>query len=440
MPLRPGHLRTGTALHAVGWVVRFASVGLVGLLTFANPPTEAGGEATQAVVFLLACVGVVCWLAAEVWRGLPGAIGTLLLPASLSLVIISGCVGAAAGGGGDSLVALPVGALVVAASDLDLTVVLGLTAAGMLAVEIGAVVFGQGVGTLIGFPLLLAIGTLLGRNRASYRGQAEQAAALLARQEQLQAERRRADVLDERARIAREIHDVLAHSLGALSIQIQAARALFAELDDPERGLEVLAMAQRMATDGLNETRRAVHALRNDPLPLDEELTRAAEGHAKVHGVAVRCVVEGTVFPVPPDATIALLRTACESLVNAAKHAPGGAIDIGLFYLPDGVRLTVTTQLAGETEDADATGSDASANAARPAVLQTVDGGYGLTGIRERLRLLRGSLDVGVRGHEWVVSAELPLAPTRARRDPIDEHRTQRNPAHRRGRRPGECA
>lgn len=430
-------------LRAVGWSVRFASIAVVGLLTFADPPTEAGGAGTQSVVFPVACLGVLCWLTAELraelwadlWAGLPAAVGGVLLPGSLGLVIVAGCVGAAAGGGGDSLIALAVGALVVAGSDLRLTVVLALAGAGLMALEISGVAFGQGVGTLVGFPLLLAIGMLIGRNRASIRGQAEQAAALLARQEQLQAERRRVDVLDERARIAREIHDVLAHSLGALSIQIQTARALFADLDEPERGLEVLATAQRMAVDGLTETRRAVLALRTDPLPLYEELARAADGHAKVHGVAVRCVVAGTVRPVPPDATIALLRTARECLVNAAKHAPGRAVGIALDHARDAVRLTVTTELAegtgGDTAGADGppdtsppgtSPGDAARTdtpqagssrpgASRTAVLRTVDGGYGLTGIRERLRLLRGSLDVGVRGSEWIVAAELPLTP-----------------------------
>ena len=75
----------------------------------------------------------------------------------------------------------------------------------------------------------MVAGLIIGRNRGAYRIQAEQAAQLLAQREQLQAEQRRADLLDERARIAREIHDVLAHSLGGLGIQIQAARAVLTD-------------------------------------------------------------------------------------------------------------------------------------------------------------------------------------------------------------------
>lgn len=409
---RQGH---GILLSAAAWVARFIGLLLVGVITFVNPPTEAGGEAAQSVVFVLACLGILGWLAADVWHGMSAAIARVVLPGCLGLVIVAGCVGAAAGGAGDCLIALSIGALVIAGGEFELMAVLALVALGVLAVEIGAIVFGQGIGTVFGFPLLLIIGVLVGGNRASFRVQAEQAAALLARQEQLQAEQRWADVLDERARIAREIHDVLAHSLGALGIQIQTARALFTELDDPERALEVLAIAQRMAADGLTETRRAVLALRTDILPLHEELARAAKEHAEVHGVPVNWVVNGERLPVPPDATIALLRTARESLVNAAKHAPGRAIDIALDYTRDRLRLTVVTALA---DGPDAAEKGAAEKGAGPAVLQTVDGGYGLTGIRERMRLLRGSLDVGVREHQWVVAAELPLAvPSSARRD-----------------------
>jgi signal transduction histidine kinase len=140
--------------------------------------------------------------------------------------------------------------------------VLGATAGGVLATEVTALAFSSSIGALIGLPLVIASGAVIGRNRGAYRIQAEQAAALLAQREQLQAEQRRADLLDERTRIAREIHDVLAHSLGALSIQIQAARSVLTDRGDIDRASELLAAAQRMAAEGLTETRRAVQALR----------------------------------------------------------------------------------------------------------------------------------------------------------------------------------
>ena len=177
--------------------------------------------------------------------------------------------------------------------------------------------------------------------------QAEQAAALLEQYERLRAEQRRADVLDERTRIAREIHDVLAHSLGALGIQIQAAKAVLTDQRDIDRAVEVLSTAQRMAADGLTETRRAVHALRVDSLPLGDELAAVVETHRQRYQVPVTFETAGAARPLPPDASLALLRTVQEALVNAAKHAPGEPIEVRLDYGQGDVRLTVVNHLNG---------------------------------------------------------------------------------------------
>ena len=97
----------------------------------------------------------------------------------------------------------------------------------------------------------------------------------------------------------------------------------------------------------------------------------------------------------PPDATLALLRVAQEALVNAAKHAPGQRVAVHLDYGQDDVQLSVVNGLDG-----------ADAAIRRPGI----GGGYGLTGMRERLRLLNGTLLAGPRGNEWAVTAEVPLA------------------------------
>ena len=125
-----------------------------------------------------------------------------------------------------------------------------MTAAGILAVEVSGLAFSVYWDALFGYPLLIASGLLIGRNRGAFRLQAEQLAALLAQRERLEAEQRRADVLDERTRIAREIHDVLAHSIGALGIQIQAARSVLTDYGDIDRAVELLTAAQRMAARG----------------------------------------------------------------------------------------------------------------------------------------------------------------------------------------------
>jgi signal transduction histidine kinase len=248
----------------------------------------------------------------------------------------------------------------------------------------------------VGYPLLLVIGLLMGHNRRAYRLRAEQSAAMVVQLERLRAEQRRADVLDERTRIAREIHDVLAHSLGALGIQIQAARALLTDHGDVDRAVGVLTVAQRIASDGLGETRRAVHALRTDSLPLDDELAAMAATHRQQHGTAVELTVEGSPVPLPSEQTLCLVRTAQESLTNAAKHAPRQPVTLRIRHEDDDVTLAVGNAL---DEDRATEGGPAFA---------TVDGGYGLTGMRERLLLVGGTLTAGPADGGWVVTARVP--------------------------------
>ena len=269
---------------------------------------------------------------------------------------------------------------------------------GILAIAIGAIVFNDSVGTLLGYPLLLLVGLLLGRTRRGYQVQAEQSAALLAQFEQLQVQQRRTEVLDERTRIAREIHDVLAHSLGALGIQIQVARAVLMDSQDIDKAVEVLNAAHRMVSEGLVETRRAVHALRTDQLPLDQEIARAADTHTRRHGTVVTVDIDGTPRPLPPDATLALLRIVQEALVNAAKHAPGEPVELSLRCTDALTVVTVTNPVGNPVGNDRRTASNTG----------SVTGGYGLIGMRERLRLLSGTLTAGPRGNTWTVSAQLP--------------------------------
>jgi signal transduction histidine kinase len=383
------------------WIARAAGLVFIGALTFAHPTTAAGGTTTQLVAFILLLIGEVFWALGEVKR-LPERSRGYLWPGSAMLMVAAGCLGGSAAGGGTFMIAVATVALMGATAELGLGLGLATGALGVLVCEIGGIAFHESVGTFIGFPLLLIVGLLFGRSRADYRIRAEQAATLLEQQERLQAEQRRADVLDERTRLAREIHDVLAHSLGALSIQIQMARAMITDRDDTEAALEALSAAQRMASEGLIETRRAVHALRTDTLPLHEELAKAAADHAERQHALVHYDVEGEPRPLPPDATVALLRTAQESLVNAAKHAPGTEIEMQLVYSADHVRMAIANDLEPEAADGPDPG--------RPR-MQTIDGGYGLTGMRERLKLLRGTLQAGPVGNRWIVTADLPLSP-----------------------------
>ena len=389
---------TRATLRSVNWLSRglgFAWVGVVAFVLY--HPRDPAVLAVETASYAVAGLGMLTWalldnhprLAQHRARWLPVVLGVI-------------AVAAGAGAGTPTLgsLALAIFALVAAlaaGSDASLAAALAVTAAGILATEISGVAFRGSYGTLIGLPAVIAAGLIIGRNRGSYRIQAEQAAELLAQREQLQAEQRRADLLDERTRIAREIHDVLAHSLGALSIQIQAARSVLTDRGDIERASDLLAAAQRMAAEGLTETRRAVHALRSDTLPLEEELARVTGTYAERYRVEASFGAAGDPRPVPPEAIIAMLRIAQEALVNAAKHAAGQPVTVRLEYRDADVQLAVRNKLPAAPGTGD------------PAVLSTANGGYGLTGMRERLRILSGTLEAGREDGQWVVTAQVPL-------------------------------
>ena len=383
------------------WLIRFSGFVVVGLLALLNPPDHAPDrlldEAIQIACFTVVGLSLLAWLLVDEFPRYRAS----GLPIVLSVMGMASGVAGLTAGGGQSLVAYAAVAAVAAGADLDppagLPAAIAVAVAGILPILIVGPIVGVSVGTLAGYPLLILACFSLGRNRRSYRVQAEQSAALLEQYRRLQAEQRRADVLDERTRIAREIHDVLAHSLGALGIQIQAAKAILTDHQDLDRAVDALSTAQRMAADGLTETRRAVHALRVDTLPLAAELDGVVHTHRQRYQVPVTFETYGADRPLPPDASLALLRTAQEALVNAAKHAPGEDIGVRLDYGERDIRLAIVNHLNAAVAATRVPGPSSA-------------GGYGLTGMAERLRLLNGTLQAGPRGGEWAVTAVLPLA------------------------------
>jgi signal transduction histidine kinase len=385
--------------RSVNLVARSLGFAWVGVLAFGLYPPEGRAELLfQAIAYGVAALGLLGWALNDYAprdaryrrRGYLLALGAIAV--TMGAASVSGT------DGGMAMVIFALVAAMAAGGDGDLVPAIAVTAAGVLATEVSGLAFGASAPTLIGFPVVIASGLLVGRNRAAFRVKAEQAAALLVQRERLEAEQRRADLLDERTRIAREIHDVLAHSIGALGIQIQAARSVLTDYGDIDRAVELLAAAQRMAGEGLTETRRAVHALRSDTLPLAEELAKATSTYGERYRVAVSLDTEGTPRPVPAEATVALLRVAQEALVNAVKHGAGKPVTVRLDFDAAWVRLTVRNEV----------------DAVAPSVveLSTVNAGYGLTGMRERLRLLGGTLEAGRDGTCWVVTAQVPLSPS----------------------------
>ncbi len=380
-------------LRMANVAVRAALLVIVAYVGFTRPWPGAWQFGVVVAAATTATVQLVLWVPAD----LP-ARGSLryafLLPYALAAVTITCSMAAATSMGGEFEIQAVLATLM-AASDTSLAAGLTVVGLGILACEVMGLL-GTGATTTLEHPAILIVTWLVGRDLLARQVKAEQSAALLAKADQLREEEAKVAALDERARIAREIHDVLAHSLGALGLQLQAAQAVLTTQHDEAQAVELLAQARRLATDGLNETRRAVHALRGETRPLTDGLAELSTEHQRRHGARVTFEVSGEPRPLPPDAGLALTRTAQEALVNTAKHAPHQPVDIRLDYADAHTRLAVTNQL-GKEADGD-----------HGPELVTVDGGYGLAGMRERILLAGGTLTAGRNGSDWTVVARIP--------------------------------
>ncbi|MFM9632109.1 sensor histidine kinase [Streptomyces galilaeus] len=217
---------------------------------------------------------------------------------------------------------------------------------------------------------------------AEARGSAQR---LLAHERAARVAEAESAALAERTRIAREIHDVLAHSLSAQLVHLEAARLMIERAADRAQILERVVAARGMARDGLEETRQALSALRGELTPLEEFLT----GLVRATGGAEVTVV-GERRPLSAEASQAVRRVAQEALTNVRKHARGAKVQLHLDYRSDQLILRIR----------DSGGS--------PAELAGAGGGYGLLGMRERAELLGGSLEAGPDEEGFVVTLKVP--------------------------------
>jgi signal transduction histidine kinase len=198
----------------------------------------------------------------------------------------------------------------------------------------------------------------------------------------------------ERQRVAREMHDVLAHSLSGLTLQLEAARMLAAAGTSDARLRQAIERAHHLARSGLEEARRAIDALRGDELPGPERLAGLAAQFEQDRGIPCVFAVTGTVRQLSSQARLAIYRVAQEALTNIAKHASPDRVELCLSYEPDATRLTVQdfmTMPRTRLVPADAHGY-----------------GYGLAGMRERAELLGGSLAAETTSNGFRVELEVP--------------------------------
>jgi signal transduction histidine kinase len=225
---------------------------------------------------------------------------------------------------------------------------------------------------------------------------------------QLLAQAREAGMLDERQRMAGEIHDTLAQGLAGIITQLQAGQEAS---DDPAEQRRHFDTATRLARESLSEARRSVHALRPEPLErarLGEALAGVAKRWSALHGIPVQVTTTGTVLALRPEAELALLRTAQEALANVAKHAAAERVGLTLSYMADEVVLDVRDDGRGFDPDLSSPPDrDRAAVDGHPP-----SGGFGLIAMRQRIEGVSGRLQVESEpGAGTAISVSVPVRP-----------------------------
>lgn len=249
---------------------------------------------------------------------------------------------------------------------------------------------------LLAATLLLAMLGFVGYFMRQSRANQDRVELLLARLEDARDEQTRAAAIAERSRIASELHDVLAHSLSAAAIQLQAARKL-AERDratPPTRA--AIDRAGELVKDGLVNARQAVGALRGDELPGVAQIESLITSFRSDLNANIHLRVEGEARTLPQDAGLALYRGVQEALTNVARYAPGATVDILLRYDPDSTSLTVEDRTSSASDPRGTEG------------LGDVGGGRGLAGLRERLERVGGTVHAGPIEQGWRVEVAVP--------------------------------
>jgi signal transduction histidine kinase len=233
-------------------------------------------------------------------------------------------------------------------------------------------------------------GFVLSRRAQQAREMAERAQRL--ELEQLAASERA--VIEERQRIARELHDVIAHSVSVMTVQAGAVRRLLQPEQEKER--EALETVEATGREALTEMRRLVGLLREQgampefsPQPGMATIDSLLDG-VRAAGLPVELDVEGTPKDLPPGIDLAAYRVVQEALTNALKYAGPAHAWVGVHWREDELELEIANDGRG---DGDGSG-----------------GGHGLAGMRERVSLYGGEIDTGERdGGGYVVRARLPI-------------------------------
>jgi signal transduction histidine kinase len=411
-----------TGRRATAAVIAQLAAGLSPLRGPADPPAAFGrpGWVPRAAV---TAVGLGCggWAAAAAMQApanlSPGSAlllgAVLVLPPALvpvrpaaalwTSLLVAALVSEVLRAGGDGPVWAPAALLV----HLTVLLVVALTrrppvaaAALVLTAVSGAVLVqrmpGMDADADLGEPLVVSALVVLGG--MALRGRWEDRRQLAASAAVAHDERARRTVLEERARIARELHDVVAHHMSVVAIQAEAAPyRIPAPSPEVNRSLTLI---RTHAVEALTELQRVLGVLRDDgtaagtaPQPGIDRLGELAATAGQV-GLDVRLTVRGLDGPLPAGVDLSAYRIVQESLSNVMRHAPGAAVDVTVDARPDRLDLTIVN---GPAQRPPTAGPGA---------------GHGLLGMRERVGMLRGILTTSpAPGGGFTVRAELPLGP-----------------------------
>jgi signal transduction histidine kinase len=252
------------------------------------------------------------------------------------------------------------------------------------------------IGQFISAVVIFGIVWLAGDSYRSRRARMRELEERADRLEREQAERARIAVQNERAIIARELHDIVAHSVSVMVVQAGAARRIVD--DQPDEARAAMASIETTGREALVEMRRLLGVLRSDagPAPLEPQQGLAGIGTviagADRAGVVVELVIEGDPQPLPPGLDLTAYRIVQEALTNTVKHAAPAHATVRIRYEPDALDLDIVDDGSRTDAERDATG------------------GHGLIGMEERVRLYGGDFTAGPRQPAgFGIQVRLPL-------------------------------
>jgi signal transduction histidine kinase len=375
--------------------VRLAGLALI-CWSVLHSDHHPGGHGRALVVSVLLAACVVAWL----WWTVRPTSDRGITP---DLWVMAGAGGLLGGAAPDSAASAFVFIAVISAGiRVELRSAAPVAVLGAVALAVGdAIYHNLGVG-LLAYSLGFAASALAASNGRQSVKRAEQAELLLAQTQRSQEEQLRAARLEESTRIARDIHDVLAHALAGLTIQLEATSALVDQGADRSEVLARVQRAHQLAKEGLRETRLAVGALRGDTVAAPAAVEALVAEYRTETEAPVELAIDGDRDRLAGPAGQAVLRVVQEALTNVRKHAPGAAVSVTVD-----AGAHVADEIVVVVRDRPPAPSLARAPAASSS-LAASGGGYGVEGMRERARGLGGTLSAGPDPEGWRVELRLP--------------------------------